>query len=123
MSRFPAAALRSAVLSGAMTDIVNENYEKLAGLLAGRTGWRPGAQDGERCWRFGVDGATRLGITPEMDGFRMYRADEDRSWIIPRIGSVAEWLDQNEAEHAGLTPYQEEAKRYLEEREAGSADT
>jgi hypothetical protein len=62
-----------------MTDIVSENYEKLAGLLRGRQDWRPEMQDGERFWCFGVDGAARLVITPEMDGFLMYRTDEDRS--------------------------------------------
>jgi hypothetical protein len=39
-----------------MTDIVNENYEKLAGLLAARENWRPGeaGEDGQRGWCFGV---------------------------------------------------------------------
>jgi hypothetical protein len=68
-----------------MTDIVNGNYEKLAVLLRGREDWRPEEQDGERFWCFGVAGAARVVIIPEMDGFLMYRADEDRSWVIPRI--------------------------------------
>ena len=112
----PAVVRGAAVLSGAMTDIVNDNYKKLAGLLKGRKDWRPEEQDGEqgRGWCFGVDGAIRLGITPEMDGFLMYRADEDRSWIIPRIGLVEEWLDRNEAEHAGPTATQVEFKEALE---------
>lgn len=97
-----------------MTDIVNENYEKLAGLLEGRRDWQSGVQDGERYWYFGVDGAARLVITPEMDRFLMYRADRDKSWVIPRIESVAEWLDQNEAEHSGPTALQLEFKEALE---------
>ncbi len=48
----------------------------------------------------------------------MYRADEDRSWAIPRIESVAGWLGEHE--HAGLTPLQEEFKRALEEKERGA---
>ena len=35
------------------------------------------------------------------DGFLMYRADQDKSWAIPRIESVEEWLEANEAEHGG----------------------
>ena len=48
----------------------------------------------------------------------MYRADEDRSWAIPRIESVAGWLGEHEHEHAGLTPLQEEFKRLLRRRSA-----
>ena len=48
-----------------------------------------------------VDGAARLVIVPEKDGFLMYCADRDKSWVISRIESVEEWLDANEAEHAG----------------------
>jgi hypothetical protein len=106
-----------------MTDIVNGNYEKLTVLLRGRGDWRPEEQDGERWWCFGVAGAARLVITPEMDGFLVYRADEDRSWVIPRIESVEEWLDEHEAEHAGLTPLQEEFKKALERGEPGTSDT
>jgi hypothetical protein len=53
----------------------------------------------------------------------MYRADEDRSWVIPRIESVEAWLDENEHEHAGLTPLQEEYKRALEQKQAGSGES
>jgi len=107
---------------GAVNDNVNENYEALAGLLGGREDWRPETQDGERIWCFGVAGAARLVITPEMDGFLMYRADRDDSWVIPRIESVGKWLDENEHEHAGLTPLQEQLKAYLEQERPGEAD-
>jgi hypothetical protein len=107
----------------AVDDIVRENSEKLAGLLQGRKDWRREAQDGEELWCFGVAGAGRLVIAPEMDGFLVYRADEDRSWVIPRIESVEEWLDEHEAEHAGLTPLQEEFKKALERGEPGTSDT
>ena len=102
---------------------MRENSERLAGLLQGREGWRRETQDGGELWCFGVAGAGRLVITAEMDGFLMYRADEDRSWVIPRIESVGEWLDEHEAEHAGLTPLQEEFKRYLGQEEPGTPDT
>lgn len=105
-----------------MNDNVNDNYEKLAGLLRAREGWRPETQAGERFWCFGVDGAARLVITPEMDGFLMYRADQDSSWVIPRIESVEAWLDEHEHEHAGLTPLQEQLKAYLEQEQPGEAD-
>jgi hypothetical protein len=42
------------------------------------------------------------------------------SWVIPRIESVGEWLDEHEQEHAGLTPLQEEFKRYLGQEESGA---
>jgi hypothetical protein len=64
-----------------------------------------------------------------MDGFLVYRADEDRSWVIPRIESVGEWLDEHEAEHAGSTALQVEFKEALERArrqrgaEGGEADT
>ncbi len=96
-----------------MDDIVRDNREKLARLLQGREGWRPEEQDGERFWCFGVDGAARLVVTPEMDGFLLYRADRDESWVIPRI-ELVEWLDANEAEHAGLTAVQVEFREALE---------
>jgi hypothetical protein len=100
-----------------------ENSEQLAGLLQGRKDWRREVQDGEELWCFGVASAARLVITPEMDGFLVYRADEDRSWVIPRIESVGEWLDERESEHAGLTPFQEEFKKALEGGEPGTSDT
>jgi hypothetical protein len=106
-------------------DIVRENSRKLAGVLQGRQGWQRGIQDGEEYWYFGVAGAARLTIVPEMDGFLMYLADQDPgadqrpSRVIPRIESVEEWLDKHEAEHAGLTPLQEEFKKALEEKERG----
>jgi hypothetical protein len=93
-----------------------------ARLLEARAGWRL-EHDPEPHWCFGVVGAARLVITPEMDGFLMYRADEDRSWVIPRLESVEAWLDENEHEHAGLTPLQEELKAYLEQDGPGEADT
>jgi len=111
--------LRAGCSLGAVDDILNGNYEKLAGLLEGREDWQPGIQDGERYWYFGVDGAARLVITPEMDGFLMYRSDQDVSWVIPRIESVGEWLDEHEHEHAGLTSLQEEFKRHLGQEEPG----
>jgi hypothetical protein len=80
-------------------------------------------------WYFGVDGAARLTIAPEMDGFLVYVADQDPgavqrpSWVIPRIESVGEWLDEHEAEHAGPTPTQEEFKQALEEKEPGTSGT
>ena len=114
-------------------DIVSANREKLAGLLQGREGWRYGPQDGsqggEEYWCFGAAGALRLTIAPEMDGFLMVVHDKELgdsprpNWIIPRIESVEEWLDEHEAEHAGLTPLQEEFKRALEEKEPGTSDT
>lgn len=107
---------------GAVIDNVSENYDKLAGLLRDREDWRPETQDGERHWCFGKAGAARLVITPEMDGFLMYRADQDASWVIPRIESVQAWLDKHEHEHAGLTPLQEELKAYLEQEQPGQDD-
>ena len=67
-----------------------------------------------------------------MEGFLLYRADQDSSQVFPRIEQVEQWLDEHEQEHAGLTPLQEEYKRALEklkereerkEREGGTADT
>jgi hypothetical protein len=111
-------------------DIVSTNREKLAGLLQGREGWQYGPQDGtqsgEEYWCFGAEGALRLTIVPEMDGFLLclhdqVRGDGERaSRIIPRIESVEEWLDEHEAGHAGLTPLQEEFKQALEEKERGT---
>jgi hypothetical protein len=69
-----------------------------------------------------VDGAARLVITPEMDGFLIYRTDGDRSWVISRIESVGAWPAEREHEHAGLTPLQEELKAYLEQDGPGEAD-
>jgi hypothetical protein len=51
-AEFSGGCLRAAVVSGAMTDIVSDNHEKLAGLLEGRQDWRPEVQDGERFWCF-----------------------------------------------------------------------
>lgn len=50
-----------------------------------------------------------------MEGFRIYRADQDNSWVIPRIEQVQAWLEENEHEHAGMTPLQEQWKRAAEE--------
>ena len=44
----------------------------------------------------------------------MYRADEDRTWVIRGIESVGEWLDQNEAEHAGPRALRVEFRKALE---------
>jgi hypothetical protein len=49
-----------------------------------------------------------------MGGFLVYRAGEERSWVIPRIESVAEWLEENESEHAGPTALQVEFREVLE---------
>ena len=113
VSRSCLAGVRCPCTLGAVDDIVRDNREKLARLLQGREGWRPEEQDGERFWCFGVDGAARLVVTPEMDGFLLYRADRDESWVIPRI-ELVEWLDANEAEHAGLTAVQVEFREALE---------
>lgn len=105
-----------------MTDIVNENYEKLSDLLAGRENWHPeeAGEDGTPGWCFGAQGAGRLTIVPEMDGFLIRIAEQKKTWVIPRIESVGEWLDEHEAEHSGLTPLQEEFKQALEEKERGT---
>jgi hypothetical protein len=119
----------AALYSQRVDNIVRENSEKLAGLLQGREGWQYGIQDGEEYWYFGVAGAARVTVAPEMDGLLLCLHDQDRgdaqrpSWVIPRIESVEEWLDEHEAEHAGLTPLQEEFKRYLGQEEPGTPDT
>ena len=46
-----------------------------------------------------------------------------RAGSFLRIESVEEWLDEHEAKHAGLTPLQEEFKRYLGQEEPGTPDT
>ena len=97
-----------------MSEPLNDNTRELAALLEDRDGWRFEAFDDEDPWLFGVDGEARLVITPEMEGFRMYRADQDRSSVIPLIDQVEAWLDGNEAEHAGLSPLGEEYKRAAE---------
>ena len=111
-------------------ELARENAVRLAGLLQGREGWHLGIQDGtqggQEYWSFGVAGATRLAIAVEADGFLLSVHDEvlgdarRDSWVIPRIESVGEWLDVHEAEHAGLTPLQEEFKKALEEKERGT---
>ena len=102
--------------------LARDNAERLTGLLRDRKDWRFSAEETPH-WCFGVGGAVRLAITPEPDGFLMFRKDEERSWVIPRIESVEGWLDEHEAEHAGLTPLQEEFKKALEEKEPGTSDT
>ncbi len=42
-----------------------------------------------------------LVITPEMEGFRMYRADLDDSRVIPRIEQVEAWLGEQSASTPG----------------------
>ena len=109
--------------------LTRENAARLAGLLQGREGWHIGIQDGtqggQEYWSFGVSGATRLAVTAEADGFLLSVHDKvladarSDSWVIPRLGSVEKWLDEHEAEHAGLTSLQEEFKRYLGQEEPG----
>ena len=118
---------------GAVDDITRDNREKLAALLRGREGWHLGVQDGtqggEEYWGFGVAGAYRLAIVAEADGFLLSVHDgvlgdaRRDSWVIPRIESVGKWLDEHEAEHAELTPLQEEFKKALERGEPGISDT
>ncbi len=40
----------------------------------------------------------------------------------PRIELVAEWLDEHEHEHSGLTPLQEQLEAYLKQKQ-GSDET
>ena len=47
---------------------MRENSRKLGELLQGREDWQAGMQDDEGYWHFGVAGAGRLVITPEMAG-------------------------------------------------------
>ena len=35
----------------------------------------------------------------------------------PGIESVADWLDEHEHEHAGLTPFQEQLEAYLKQKQ------
>ena len=107
---------------GAVNEPLNENNRKVAGLLEDRKDWRIETDAEGPHWLFGVDGEARLVITPEMEGFLMYRADQDSSWVIPRIESVEAWLDEHEHEHAGLTPLQEQLKAYVEEQGTGEAN-
>ena len=92
-----------------------DNAQELARLLEGRDGWRLETDDAGPHWLFGTAGAARLAITAEMDGFLMYRADEDTSWVIPQIDQVEAWLNEHEQEHAGLSPLQKELQRAIEE--------
>jgi hypothetical protein len=92
---------------------------------AGRNAGRP------RVLVFGLAGAPRLTIAPEVDGFLMVVHDQERSdgprqsWIIPRVESVEGWLDEHEAEHAGLTSAQEEFRKAyekaLEDKQRGTS--
>ncbi|MEX5637100.1 hypothetical protein [Parafrankia sp. FMc2] len=93
-----------------------ERYDRLARLLENRTDWRLELDEDGAAWCFGLYGAARLVITVTPGGYRVYRADKDDSWIVPRLESVASWLDEHEHEHAGLTPLQVEMKKYLEEQ-------
>ena len=127
------AAVPEGCTLGAVDDIVRDNREKLVALLRGHEGWHLGTQDGtqggEEYWGFGVAGASRLTIVAEADGFLL--AIHDRvlgdaprgSWVIPRIESVGMWLDEHEAEHAGMAPGQVEFKKALERGEPGISDT
>jgi len=98
-----------------VNDPLGDNTRKLAALLEGREAWRLEADDEGPHWFFGADGEGRLAITAEMDGFRMCRADQDTSWVIPRIEQVRAWLDEHEHEHAGLSATGEAWKRAAEE--------
>jgi hypothetical protein len=80
---------------------LDENARQLGGLLEGRQDWRLETDGEGPHWLFGVDGEARLVITPEADGFRLYRADQDDDWNIPTIEGVEEWLGEHE--HAGLS--------------------
>ena len=71
----------------------NGNYDELTKALKDRKDCHLEQHDSGRFWCSAVDGAARLVIAPEWDGFLMYRVDENLSWIIPRIESVQEWLD------------------------------
>jgi hypothetical protein len=54
----------------------------------------------------------------EMDGFLMYRADQDTNSVIFRIKSVVEWPDERGHEHARPHPFQEQL-----EHKQGSDET
>jgi hypothetical protein len=116
IARLAAAVWVAAVLSGAMNDIVKENRRRLADLLAGRENWHPeeAGEDGTPGWCFGVQGAGRLTIVPEMDGFLIQIEEQKKTWVVPRIESVKEWLDANEAEYSGPTALQLEFGEVLE---------
>jgi hypothetical protein len=98
-----------------VNDPLDDNTRRLTALLNGRENWRFERFDDEDHWLFGVDGEARLVITPEMDGFLMYRPDRDNSWVISRIEQVEEWLIEHEHEHAGLSATGESWKRAAEE--------
>ena len=60
----------------------------------------------------------------------MYRVDEDRSWVIPRIELVNEWLDANQDEQAGSAAQRVEcrqafkqARKHRRKAPKGEADT
>jgi hypothetical protein len=98
--------------------LARDNAERLAGLLDDREGWWFLERDREPpCWCFGQDGAARLVITPEPDGFLMFIYDRV-SWVIPRLELVEAWLDEHEHEYEGLTPMQVALKKYLDELSA-----
>jgi hypothetical protein len=63
-----------------------------ATLLRDRRHWHPVEEGRERFWYCGADGAARLVIASEADGFLMYKAEGNQSWVIPRIESVQKWL-------------------------------
>ena len=102
---------------------MRENSRKLGELLQGREDWQAGMQDDEGYWHFGVAGTAAWSSLPRWPGFLMFRADEDRSWVIPRTESVEEWLDEHEAEHTGLMLLQEEFRKALEGRESGASES
>jgi len=76
---------------------------RLAEVLDLRVGWHCDELPGERAWCFGVGGAVRLVIVPEMYGFLMYRVNENVS-VARSIKSVKEWLEANEQTLAGPAP-------------------
>jgi hypothetical protein len=45
-----------------------------------------------------------------------YRADQDVSWVIPRVEALAAWLGEHEHDHAGPTALQVELEREHDSR-------
>ena len=74
---------------------------RLAKVLDLCVGWHCDELPGERAWCFGVGGAVRLVIVPEMYGFLMYRANGNVS-VARRIKSAHTWLEENERTLSGI---------------------
>ena len=87
---------------------------RLRRLLLGRTDWHfqvPQEVDAEDrtplpVWSFGQMGEWRLTIDPTSDGegFGLYVARSDDVSYFGTIEDVADWLQEYESEHAGLSP-------------------